>query len=133
MGRSRRSSAAHSVALASEGWFNDRTGTITNPVPVQSFEEAKAAANSEHELTVGEAIKLYRKAIVFSIIFSTAVVMEGYDLSLMPSFFGLPPFRENYGTEINPAGGKEISAPWQSGILNGTQVCVGLLSLLLLD
>lgn len=98
--------------------------SATNPDIVQSFEEAKAATAGEHELTIRDAIKLYPKAIAFSIIFSTAVIMEGYDLSLMGSFFGLPPFRNFYGTEDNPDGGRQISAPWQSGILNGTQVCL---------
>ena len=40
----------------------------------------------------------------------------------MGSFFGLSTFRNFYGTEDNPDGGRQISAPWQSGILNGTQV-----------
>lgn len=94
-----------------------------NPDIVQAFEEAKDATAGEHELTIRDAIRLYPKAIAFSLIFSTAVVMEGYDLSLMGTFFGFPPFRNYYGTEDNPEGGRQISAPWQSGILNGTQVC----------
>jgi MFS transporter, SP family, general alpha glucoside:H+ symporter len=49
--------------------------------------------------------------------------MEGYDLSLMGSFFGFPPFQERYGTADNPeTGGRVITAPWQSGINNGVQV-----------
>jgi MFS transporter, SP family, general alpha glucoside:H+ symporter len=92
-----------------------------NPTIVQEFEQAKAATASEHDLTIRDALKLYPKAIGFSIIFSTAVVMEGYDLSLMGSFFGFPPFRNFYGTQENPEGGMLISAPWQSGIQNGVQ------------
>lgn len=61
-----------------------------NPQVVQEFEEAKNAARHEHELTVRDALRLYPKAIIFSIIFSSAVIMEGYDLSLMGSFFGFP-------------------------------------------
>lgn len=49
--------------------------------------------------------------------------MEGYDLSLMGSFFGFAPFRNFYGTAPNPEdGGRLITAPWQSGIQNGVQV-----------
>jgi MFS transporter, SP family, general alpha glucoside:H+ symporter len=42
----------------------------------------------------------------------------------MGSFFGFDPFRNFYGTEDNPEvpGGRQISAEWQSGIQNGTQV-----------
>lgn len=61
-----------------------------NPEVVQEFEEAKMAAEKEHQLTIRDAVKLYPKAIIFSIIFSSAVIMEGYDLSLMGSFFGFP-------------------------------------------
>ena len=48
--------------------------------------------------------------------------MEGYDLSLMGSFFGFGPFKNNYGTAEDPVdGGNLITAPWQSGITNGVQ------------
>ena len=49
--------------------------------------------------------------------------MEGYDLSLMGSFFGFPPFKNRYGTAPDPVdGGRLVTAPWQSGINNGVQV-----------
>lgn len=64
--------------------------SVTNPQVVQQFDEAKHAAEKEHELTIRDALKLYPRAIIFSIIFSSAVIMEGYDLSLMGSFFGFP-------------------------------------------
>jgi MFS transporter, SP family, general alpha glucoside:H+ symporter len=48
--------------------------------------------------------------------------MEGYDLSLMGSFFGFGPFKDRYGTAEDPEGGLLITAPWQSGINNGVQV-----------
>lgn len=123
----RRKSSVVQVNRADDGVarINDsslRKLSVSNPEIVQAFEEAKAATASEHDLTIRDALRLYPKAIAFSIIFSTAVVMEGYDLSLMGSFFGFPPFRNFYGTEDNPDGGRQISAPWQSGIQNGTQV-----------
>lgn len=123
----RRRSSVIQVERASDNVIrvNDdamRRLSSVNPAIVQEFEEAKAATASEHELSIRDALKLYPKAIAFSIIFSTAVVMEGYDLSLMGSFFGFPPFRNFYGTQDNPEGGRLISAPWQSGIQNGVQV-----------
>jgi SP family general alpha glucoside:H+ symporter-like MFS transporter len=39
--------------------------------------EARAAFNSEKTMTVRQAIRLYRKAIIFSMAMSLAVVMEG--------------------------------------------------------
>ncbi|KAL6250941.1 hypothetical protein RBB50_001149 [Rhinocladiella similis] len=123
----RRRSSVVQVSRADDGVarINDgsiRRLSIINPEVVQEFEEAKNAAKQEHELTVRDALRLYPKAIIFSIIFSSAVIMEGYDLSLMGSFFGFPPFRNFYGTEDNPEGGRNIGAAWQSGIQNGVQV-----------
>ncbi|KIW09858.1 hypothetical protein PV08_11959 [Exophiala spinifera] len=123
----RRRSSVVQVERANDGVarINDesiRKLSIINPQVVQEFEEAKKAVEKEHELTVRDALKLYPKAIIFSIIFSSAVIMEGYDLSLMGSFFGFPPFRNFYGTEDNPDGGRNIGAAWQSGIQNGVQV-----------
>lgn len=43
---------------------------------IDQFEEAKAAAEKEHELTIRDALKLYPKAIGFSLLFSTAVVVS---------------------------------------------------------
>ena len=130
MADTRRKSSVVQVDRADDGVVRINDASIrrlssVNPGVVQEFEEAKKAAEGEHELTIRDAIKLYPKAIAFSIIFSTAVVMEGYDLSLMGSFYGFPPFRNFYGDVDNPNGeGRLISAPWQSGISNGVQVRV---------
>ncbi len=50
--------------------------------------EAKNATEREHQLTVRNAIRLYPRAFAFSLLFSTAVIMDGYDLSLLSSFYG---------------------------------------------
>ena len=52
--------------------------------------EASKATRREHDLSVRDAIRLYPKAIGFSLIFSTAIIMEGYDLSLLGSLYGYP-------------------------------------------
>lgn len=54
----------------------------------QSRADARDATAREHNLTLKDSFKLYPKAIAFSLLFSTAIIMEGYDLSLMGSFFG---------------------------------------------
>src|SRR4051812_43741523 len=84
-----------------------RRMSVSVPEIAALTEEAKNATSREHSMTIRDAVKLYPKAIMFSVAFSTAVVMEGYDLSLMGSFFGFPPFRARYGTEVDPeTGGK---------------------------
>ncbi len=43
-------------------------------------------------MTVRECLRLYPKAIAFSLIFSTAIIMEGYDTALLGSFYGFKPY-----------------------------------------
>ncbi len=45
--------------------------------------EAKAATAKEHSMTVRQGLKAYRKAIGWSILLSSAVIMEGYDTILV--------------------------------------------------
>jgi MFS transporter, SP family, general alpha glucoside:H+ symporter len=59
--------------------------------------EAKDATHLEKNMTLTQAVKIYPKAIGWSILLSTALVMEGYDLSLLGNFYAFPPFTERYG------------------------------------
>lgn len=70
--------------------------SVSHANVVEELAEAKRATETEHSISVRDALKLYRKAVIFSLIFSTAVVMEGYDLSLMGSFLGFGPFKDRY-------------------------------------
>lgn len=47
---------------------------------------ARAAAEKEQNMTLMQGVRLYPKAIMFSIIISTCIVMEGYDISLINNF-----------------------------------------------
>ncbi|OQV08879.1 hypothetical protein CLAIMM_13093 isoform 2 [Cladophialophora immunda] len=85
------------------------------------IQEAQAAADVEQELGLLKSIKLYPKAICWSVLLSTAIIMEGYDLLLMGSFYALPPFQQKYGKPL-PDGSNQIPAPWQSGLSNGATV-----------
>lgn len=50
------------------------------------IESARAAAAKEQSMTLLQGIKLYPKAIAWSILISTCIVMEGYDVSLVNNF-----------------------------------------------
>ncbi|KAK0386814.1 hypothetical protein NLU13_6650 [Sarocladium strictum] len=80
---------------------------------------ARDATNLEHTLTVREALRLYPKAIGFALLFSTAIVMEGYDLSLLGSFYGYDAFKRKFGDEVDSEGNPIISANWQTYIQVG--------------
>jgi len=47
---------------------------------------AKMATEREHKMTLMQGIRLYPKAILWSILISTCIVMEGYDICLINNF-----------------------------------------------
>lgn len=83
--------------------------------------DARLATDKEHAMSLWQGIKLYPKAIGWSILISTCIVMEGYDVCLLSNFFGFPQFKKKYGQQLSD-GTYEISAPWQAGLSNGVVV-----------
>jgi SP family general alpha glucoside:H+ symporter-like MFS transporter len=80
--------------------------------------DAREATEKEHRMSIPQALRLYPKAIGWSILLSTAVVMEGYDVLLLPSLFAQTQFNERYG-QRQPDGSYVLSAPWKAGLSNG--------------
>ncbi|KAH8721891.1 general substrate transporter [Ilyonectria robusta] len=74
---------------------------------------ALEATTQEHNLGVLQAFKTYKRAAFWSIMISTTVIMEGYDVTLIGSFYGYPTFKQKYGTYLESTGDKQISAEWQ--------------------
>lgn len=64
------------------------------------LDEACQATRREHELTLLPSLKLYPKAVAWSMFFSLAIIMEGYDLKLMGSLFAQPAFQQRYGRQL---------------------------------
>lgn len=89
--------------------------------------QADAGARAEKEMGVKEALHKWPMAILWSFLFGTSIIMEGYDLALLGAFWGYPTFQKQYGTPIlgsssNSISGEveyQISAAWQSGIQSG--------------
>ncbi|KAJ7600403.1 MFS transporter [Mycena floridula] len=84
-------------------------------------QEAKTASDNEHNMTLLQGIKLYPKAVAWSLLISTCIAMEGYDVCLLGNFYAFPQFRQKYGEQL-PDGTYQITAPWQSGLSNGANV-----------
>jgi hypothetical protein len=93
-------------------------------------EDARLATSKEHNLSVRQGIKAYKKAIGWSILMSSAVIMEGYDTILVSahtsiisppnrahrqigSYLGFGSFNNTFGNQIVD-GEPSITAPWQS-------------------
>ncbi|EPS38206.1 hypothetical protein H072_8093 [Dactylellina haptotyla CBS 200.50] len=82
---------------------------------------AKAANDKEEKMTLWEGVRLYPKAIAWSVLISTCIAMEGYDLCLLGNFYAFPQFNREFGHD-DGSGNFQVSAPWQAGLSNGANV-----------
>jgi len=76
----------------------------------------------EHELSPLEAIKAYPIAIMWALLVSMCVIMEGYDTILIGNFYAYPEFAKKYGTYFAGTGGYQLTAAWQAGIGNASGI-----------
>jgi hypothetical protein len=83
-------------------------------------EEARLATAQEHSLTFREAVRLYPKAIGWSLFFSLGIIMTAFDPQLLGQLFATPKFQRDFGYKFN--GEWIISAPWQTGLLMGSPI-----------
>ncbi|KAF2878523.1 general substrate transporter [Massariosphaeria phaeospora] len=83
--------------------------------------DARLATEKEHSMTLMQGVRLYPKAVGWSMLISTCITMEAYDVCLLNNFFGFPEFKRKYGVQIAD-GSYEIPAPWQAGLSNGVIV-----------
>lgn len=86
---------AHNAMASSPKTSPTHAEDVVGSVPALGAQEwdvdkadARDATELEHNLTLRDSFRLYPKAIGFSLLFSTAIIMEGYDLSLLGSFYG---------------------------------------------
>src|SRR3569833_143568 len=95
--------------------------SVNNPHIDTVVREAVAATAAEHNLGRLQSRKLYPKAVGWSLLLSTAGIMEGFDVVLLASLFAYPAFQEKFG-EQQPNGSYELTAAWQTGLSNGALV-----------
>lgn len=84
---------------------------------------AEESAARDHQLGIFEALKKYKAAVFWAMILSTSLIMEGYDLVIINSFYGQQQFQQRFGDVRDPKTGQlAISASWQSGLSNSSVV-----------
>ena len=90
---------------------------------------ARAATRAEQKLTFLRGCRLYPKAIAWSFILSSTLIMEGFDTLLIFNFFAFPAFKQRYGTPV-PGYGNRISSTWQFALPTAAEAgeIVGLLA-----
>lgn len=89
---------------------------------------AQKATEDEHGMGLREGIRKYPKAVFWSVWFSSALIMEGFDHSFITGFIAFPAFQRRYGVHTEGSGW-QIPAELQSAIGNGVNAgeIVGLL------
>lgn len=91
--------------------------------------QAQHAASEEKTMSLRQALKLYPKAIGWSVLLSSTLIMEGYDLALLGSLYASPQFNMKFGVWNDSTGEYAVPAPWQSALSNGARAgeVIGLL------
>jgi MFS transporter, SP family, general alpha glucoside:H+ symporter len=123
---------ARRASVPSAAGVNGRRGSTTEevycrlseavPDLAQLTSDAKAATHAEHNMTILQGLRLYPKAVGWSVLLSLAIVMEGYDTILINQFFALPEFKKHYGRPTGDRDDYELSTAWQSGLTNGATI-----------
>ncbi|KAJ5942618.1 hypothetical protein N7516_002786 [Penicillium verrucosum] len=104
-----------------EDIFSDLSARIPSLQPLSSA--ARAATRAERKMSLLTGCQLYPKAILWSIVLSSTIIMEGYDTTLLVSFFTFPVFNQKYGApDPSQPGNFEISSKWQSGLTSAAVV-----------
>jgi SP family general alpha glucoside:H+ symporter-like MFS transporter len=75
-------------------------GPASDSSTTKVIQNAKAAADKERAMTLIQGIKLYPKAVLWSVLISTCIAMEGYDISLVNNFYAFPQFNRKYGSRL---------------------------------
>lgn len=93
-------------------------------------QEALHAARDEKEMTLWKGLKTYPKAVGWSVVLSSALIMEGYDLALLGSLYGNQQFKMKYGRQ-GEDGTWAVEAKWQTALSNGARAgeVIGLIML----
>ena len=103
---------------------------VSRAAQVEPFvaEDAAKSTQSERSMTLMQGIKTYPKAVGWSILLSTCIIMEGFDIVLINSLYGLLAFQQRFGSR-QPSRTYQISAAWQSSLSNGALIgeIIGLL------
>ncbi|EJD45772.1 trehalose transport-related protein [Auricularia subglabra TFB-10046 SS5] len=103
---------------------------IARKLDAAVIQDAARADEAEHKMTLREAFAVHKRAIFWSMALSGALIMEGYDVVVIGSYYGHPSFLRRFGVEApQSTNGYVIPAEWQSALSNGSSAggIIGLL------
>ncbi|EMG47890.1 putative maltose permease, partial [Candida maltosa Xu316] len=77
---------------------------------------ARAEDERDKTMSLKECIKTFPKACLWSVIISTAIIMEGYDTNLLASFYAYEGFAKKFGKYYPDLGEYQVPAKDQLGL-----------------
>ncbi|KIX01398.1 uncharacterized protein Z518_09124 [Rhinocladiella mackenziei CBS 650.93] len=95
---------------------------LSNLETIELIRYAQESDAADRLLTIGQALKKYKKAVFWAMFLSTSLIMEGYDLVIITSFYGQTQFQNRFGVYDQASGHKLIPPSWQSGLSNSALV-----------
>lgn len=95
--------------------------SISNPDLTHLAHDAANATAAERKMSLLEGLKTYPHAVGWSVLFSTALIMEGFDTILMNNLFAYGSFQKAFGVQ-QADGTYQLTAAWQSGLSNAPVV-----------
>jgi len=97
------------------------TPPIPNARVILMCEQAQDASTQEHQMTIRQSITIYKPAIWICFFWSASVIMQSFNITLIPSFFAQEQFSEKFGI-LSAEGKYEISAGWRTGLTVGALI-----------
>ncbi|KAJ2904968.1 major facilitator superfamily domain-containing protein [Zalerion maritima] len=77
------------------------TGTVVGAnmgsIDADLLREAAARTQAEHSMGLLESLKLYGKAVFWSMLISSCIIMEGFDIAFLNNLYAYPPFQRKFG------------------------------------
>ncbi|KAL7424685.1 hypothetical protein Q5752_000369 [Cryptotrichosporon argae] len=93
--------------------------SAADPATRDMIRRAQAADDADRALTIKQALRRYPVAVFWSMFLSLALVMDGFDIVVIGSFYGQTQFKQRFGDQVID-GVPAISATWQSGLSNAS-------------
>lgn len=74
--------------------FPSQDDLKADAIKAQTVIDAKKASDNEQNMTLMQGIRLYPKAVLWSLLISTCIAMEGYDIALVNNFYAFDVFNK---------------------------------------
>ncbi|KAI5961233.1 MAL1 [Candida pseudojiufengensis] len=117
--------------------IDDKTTIKTSDVDVDDYvskfielsNSAKAEDSKDKSMPLREGVRTFPKAVLFSLILSSCLIMEGYDTSLLASMYSNDSFKLQFGNYYSDIDQYQVPAKWQTAFSMGYQTTqlIGLL------